>query len=38
MFTFDDLVKLDGPAVQVLLRNVDNAKLGLALKGAKEEL
>ena len=38
MFTFDDLVKLDGPAVQILLRNVNNAKLGLALKGAKEEL
>lgn len=38
MFTFDDLVKLDGPGVQVLLRGVDNAKLGLALKGAKEEL
>ena len=38
MFTFDDLIKLDGPAVQVLMRNVDNARLGLALKGAKEEL
>lgn len=38
MFTFDDLVKLDGPAIQILLRNVDNAKLGLALKGAKDEL
>ena len=38
MFTFDDLIKLDGPAVQILLRNVNNAKLGLALKGAKEEL
>ena len=38
MFTFDDLSKLDGPAVQVLLRNVNNAKLGLALKGAKDEL
>lgn len=38
MFTFDDLIKLDGPSVQILLRNVNNAKLGLALKGAKEEL
>lgn len=38
MFTFDDLIKLDGPGVQVLLRGVDNSKLGLALKGAKEEL
>lgn len=38
MFTFDDLIKLDGPAIQILLRNVNNAKLGLALKGAKDEL
>ncbi len=38
MFTFDDLIKLDGPNVQILLRVVDNAKLGLALKGAKDEL
>ncbi len=38
MFTFDDLSKLDGPAIQVLLRNIDNAKLSLALKGAKDEL
>jgi flagellar motor switch protein FliG len=38
MFTFDDLVKLDGAAIQIVLRNVDNAKLGLALKGAKDEL
>lgn len=38
MFTFDDLIKLDGPNVQILLRSVDNAKLGLALKGAKDEL
>ena len=38
MFTFDDLIKLDGPAIQILLRNANNAKLGLALKGAKEEI
>ena len=38
MFTFDDLIKFDGPSIQILLRNVDNAKLGLALKGAKDEL
>ncbi|MEM7044338.1 MAG: flagellar motor switch protein FliG [Pseudomonadota bacterium] len=38
MFTFDDLAKLDGAAVQLLLRNVDNSRLGLALKGGKEEL
>lgn len=38
MFTFDDLSKLEGPAIQLLLRNVDNARLGLALKGGKDEL
>lgn len=38
MFTFDDLIKLDGPAIQQILRNVDNTKLGLALKGSKDEL
>jgi flagellar motor switch protein FliG len=38
MFTFDDLVKLDSPSVQQVLRNVDNSKLGMALKGAKDEL
>ena len=38
MFTFEDLLKLDGAGVQMLLRNVDNSKLGLALKGASEKL
>ncbi|MDH3659099.1 MAG: flagellar motor switch protein FliG [Alphaproteobacteria bacterium] len=38
MFTFDDLIKLDAQAIQLLLRNVDNSRLGLALKGAKDEL
>jgi flagellar motor switch protein FliG len=38
MFTFEDLAKLDGPGIQTLLRNVDNAKVGLALKGASERL
>lgn len=38
MFTFDDLEKLDGAAAQIILRHVDNAKLALALKGAKDEL
>jgi flagellar motor switch protein FliG len=38
MFTFEDLVKLDGAGLQVLLRNIDNSKLGLALKGASEKL
>ena len=38
MFTFDDLIKLDPGSVQTLLRNVDKDKLGIALKGANEEL
>ena len=38
MFTFDDLSKLDPASVQVLLRTVEKDKLGLALKGASEDL
>ena len=38
MFTFEDLRRLDGPAVQVLLRTVEKDKLALALKGASEEM
>jgi flagellar motor switch protein FliG len=38
MFTFDDLQRLTGPAMQVLLRSVDKDKLPLALKGASEKL
>lgn len=38
MFTFEDLQKLDGNAVQVVLREVDKDRLGLALKGASEDL
>ncbi len=38
MFTFEDLQKLDGTAVQVVLREVDKDRLGLALKGASEDL
>jgi flagellar motor switch protein FliG len=38
MFTFDDLKRLDGPGVQVLLRGVEKDKLALALKGASQEL
>ncbi len=38
MFTFEDLLKLDGAGVQTLLRNIDNSKIGLALKGASEPL
>lgn len=38
MFTFDDLERLDPTAVQVLLRQVEGDVLGLALKGASEEI
>jgi len=38
MFTFDDLQRLDGPGIQVLLRSVPKDKLVLALKGAAEPL
>ena len=38
MFTFDDLGKLDGTAIQGLLRFVDKAQLALALKGAGEAM
>ena len=38
MFTFDDLQRLTGPAVQALLRVVEKDKLPLALKGASEKL
>jgi flagellar motor switch protein FliG len=38
MFTFDDLARLDGPGVQILLRAVEKDRLVLALKGAGEAL
>jgi len=38
MFTFDDLTRVDGPGLQVLLRAVEKDKLVLALKGAAEEI
>jgi flagellar motor switch protein FliG len=38
MFTFDDLVKLDSASAQTLMRNVDNDKLGIALKSANEDV
>lgn len=38
MFTFDDLVKSDQAGIQALLRAVDKTKLGVALKGAAEEV
>ncbi len=38
MFTFDDLSRLSGAAIQVLLRAVEKDKLPLALKGASDAL
>src|SRR5437879_4242691 len=38
MFTFDDLIKLDSASAQTLMRNIDKAKLGIALKSANEEV
>ena len=36
MFTFDDLIKLDTPSAQTLMRNIDKDKLAIALKGSNE--
>jgi flagellar motor switch protein FliG len=38
MFTFDDLQRLSGPAVQVLLRSVEKDRLPIALKGASDKI
>ena len=38
MFTFEDLAKIDGSGIQVLLRAVDKDKLATALKGASEKI
>ena len=38
MFTFEDLNKLEGPAIQTILRTADKAKLPMALKGASDGL
>lgn len=38
MFVFDDIVKIDDRGIQTLLKEVDNAKLLLALKTANEEI
>ncbi len=38
MFTFDDLQKLGPSGIQTLLRGVDKAQVGIALKGASETL
>ena len=36
MFTFEDLTRLDAGAIQILMRNVEKEKLGMALKGASD--
>lgn len=38
MFTFDDLVRVNGAGIQVLLRAVEKEKLALALKGGSETI
>jgi flagellar motor switch protein FliG len=38
MFTFEDLGKLDGTAIQAILRGAEKDKIPLALKGASEAL
>jgi len=38
MFTFDDLSRVDGAGIQVLMRAVPKEQLTLALKGASESL
>jgi flagellar motor switch protein FliG len=38
MFTFEDLQRLNGPAVQTLLRSVEKDKLPLAMKGASDKI
>lgn len=38
MFTFQDLVRLDAAGVQTVIRKVGNDRIGLALKGASDQL
>lgn len=38
MFVFEDILLLDDKAIQRVLRDVDNSDLGMALKGANEEV
>ena len=38
MFTFEDLIRVDPAGIQVLLRNVEKDQLGMALKGASEDM
>ncbi len=38
MFTFDDLVRINGQGIQILMRSVEKEKLALALKGASDTI
>jgi flagellar motor switch protein FliG len=38
MFTFDDLIKVNGAGIQAMMRNIDKSKLTIALKGASEQI
>lgn len=38
MFVFDDLISVDDRGIQMLLRNIENQTLVLALKGADDEM
>ena len=38
MFTFEDLCALDGRSIQMILREVNNDSLTMALKTASEEI
>src|SRR6185436_17644440 len=38
MFVFEDIVKLDDRAIRELMKEVETKELGLALKGASDEI
>ena len=38
MFTFNDLLKIDPSGIQTLLRVIDKTKMGIALKGAPDQV
>jgi flagellar motor switch protein FliG len=38
MFTFEDLIKIQGPGIQAIIRSADKQKLPIALKGANEDI
>jgi flagellar motor switch protein FliG len=38
LFVFEDILKLDDRAIQMVLRDIESKDLGLAMRGASEEL